>query len=485
MTNNAPLDPQDWEALRQIGHQMVNDMLLYLQTVRERPTWQPIPDDTRAQFEAPLPEDGQPLDDVYNQFKDHILPYPLGNIHPRFFGWVLGSGTPVGMLAEMLAATMNTSLGASDQVANEVELQVLAWCKEMLGFPENSSGLLVSGGSMANLVGLTVGRHVKMGFDVREDGLQGLDKIMTFYGSAETHSSVQKNIELLGFGNKALRKIPVNDQFQIDLDSLRTQIVADLAAGYHPLGLIGNAGTTATGSIDDLDALADIAKAYNLWFHVDGAFGAMAALSDDTKHMVKGMDRADSLAFDLHKWMVMPYEVGCILVQAHDKHHAAFTLTPDYLARSARGLAGGKVWFSDYGVQLSRSFRALKVWFSLKNYGVSAYRDLITRNVAQAQHFATLVDESPHLERTAPAPLNVVCYRFVVDGLSAVQLDVLNAELLIQIQESGIAVPSNITIYGKVCHRICITNHRTEFEDLDFLVQETVTRGQVLANELF
>ncbi|HTP11071.1 MAG TPA: pyridoxal-dependent decarboxylase, partial [Anaerolineae bacterium] len=340
------LDPQNWDAMRALGHRMVDDMLTYLQTVRDRPVWQPTPDHVKQHLHAPLPVEPQGAAVAYQDFVDHILPYPLGNIHPRFWGWVMGTGTPLGVLAEMLAATMNPNLGGGDHVANDVERQVLDWCKEMLGFPQDASGILVSGGSMANFVGLTVARNTLAGFDVRAKGVAASAQPLTFYGSVEMHSCLQKAVELLGLGNEALRRIPVNAAYQIDLDALDRAIQADRAAGYRPIGVIGNAGTVNTGAIDDLNSIADLCQREKLWFHVDGAFGALAAVSPELRPLLRGMERADSIAFDLHKWMYMPFEAGCTLVRSEQAHRYAFSLTPEYLSHFERGAAGGSNWFN-------------------------------------------------------------------------------------------------------------------------------------------
>ena len=225
------LDPQDWDELRALGHRMVDDMLTYLQTVRDRPVWQPIPNDVKEQLHQPLPAEPQGADEAYQDFLTNVLPHPMGNIHPRFWGWVIGTGTPFGALSEMLAATINPNMGGGDHVPNYVERQVLDWCKEMLGFPPEASGLLVSGGSMANFVGLAVARNSRAGFDVRAQGVAASPKPMTFYGSVEMHSCLQKAVELLGLGNDALRRIPVNADYQIDLAALDRAIQIDRAAG--------------------------------------------------------------------------------------------------------------------------------------------------------------------------------------------------------------------------------------------------------------
>lgn len=472
------LDPENWDTLRQLGHQMVDDMLVYLETVRERPTWQPIPPEIKQRFQQPVPLDSQDLAAVYEEFQENILPYPLGNIHPRFWGWVIGTGTPVGMLAEMLAAGMNPNVGGAEHAAVDVELQVLNWFKDIFGLPKDSSGLLVSGGSMANLVGLTVARNATAEFDIRTEGVQAAPRKMVLYSSRETHSSNQKAAELLGLGSEALRKIPVNEKFEIDIAALEAAVAADKAAGLYPFCIIGNAGTVNTGAVDDLDTLADICQREGMWFHIDGAFGALAVLSDDYRPLLKGIERADSLAFDLHKWMYMPIEVGCALVRYDDKHRRAFSLTPDYLVHAERGTSAAHTWLSDYGIQLSRGFRALKVWMSLKTHGLNAYKHAIHQNIEQARYLGALVDAAPELENLAPVAMNLVCFRYVVPGMSEADLNRLNEQIVWDLQEKGIAVPTSTILNGRFAIRVAITNHRSRREDFDLLVQKVIELGR-------
>ena len=475
------LDPEDWDELRSLGHRMVDDLLTYLQTVRERPVWRPIPADVRSFFKGPAPRKPEGAERAYADFREQVLPHPMGNIHPRFWGWVMGTGTPLGALTEMLAAGMNPNMGGGDHVANLVEAQVLDWCKEMLGFPREASGLLVSGGSMANLVGLTVARNARAGFDVRRQGVRGASGPLTVYASVETHSSVQKGVELLGLGSEALRLVPVNAQFEIEVGALQRMLREDRAAGCRPICVVGNAGTVGTGAIDDLRALADLSAREDVWFHVDGAFGSLAALVPEYRSRLAGMERADSIAFDLHKWMYVPFEAGCTLVRDAEAHRRAFSLRPDYLTHAERGLAAGTLWFSDYGIQLTRGFRALKVWMSLKEHGLDRYARLVRQNIGQARYLAQLVREAPDLELLAPVPLNIVCFRYVAPGRDEAALDALNQELLIQLHEQGIAVPSNLTLGGRFALRVAITNHRSRREDFDLLVREARRIGAELA----
>lgn len=470
MLNDETLDPRDWNELRALGHQMLDDMFAYMQNLRDQPVWQPYPDDARTAIGGAVPQAEKDAAQVYANFKQNILPYTNGNAHPRFWGWVQGNGTPLGVLSEMLAATMNPNLGGGNHGAAYVETQVLDWLKQIFDFPKEASGLLVSGGSMANFVGLAIARNAKAGYDIRREGLSQHAPFV-FYGSAEMHSSLLRAIELLGVGNQNLRRIATNDAYEIDTHALRDALVQDKANGLHPVCIVGNAGTVNTGACDDLDALAKLAREFDLWFHVDGAFGAWAYLLPEYRARMKGFERADSLAFDLHKWFYTQYEAGATLVRSNDAHFQTFTVTPPYLKHTGRGPHSGQNWFTDYGLQLSRGFRALKVWMAFETFGLQKLARLIRQNIAQAQYLAQLIEHAPQLELVAPHPLNVVCFRYVAPNMDDAQLNALNQELLARIQESGIAVPSQTTLHGKFALRCAIVNHRSRREDFDLLVE--------------
>jgi len=469
------LDPQDWEAMRSLGHRMVDDMLSWLETVREREVWQPVPAEVKAHFQQPLPQEGEPPEAIYDDFRASILPYPMGNVHPRFWSWVMGNGTALGMLAEMLAAGFNPNMGGGEHVGIYVEQQVLDWTKQMLGFPPEASGLLVSGGSMANLVALAVARNVQAGFDARREGLQNCRQRLIFYASSEAHSSIQKAVELLGLGAESLRLLPVDDGFRIDMDVLKAAITADRAAGHQPACIIASAGTVNSGAVDPLADLADLAAAEGLWFHVDGAIGALAVLAPDLRPKLAGMERADSVALDFHKWLYVQFEAGCVLVRDEAAHRGTFSLTPEYLAsHGERGIAAGSHWPNEYGVQLSRNFRALKIWMSIREHGVEKYGRLISQNAQQARYLAALVKSTPGLELVAPVDLNIVCFRYNPGDRDEAALNVLNQEILLRLHESGVAAPSYTTLRGRYALRAAITNHRSRREDFDILVREVM-----------
>jgi aromatic-L-amino-acid decarboxylase len=478
------LDPNNWESMRKLGHRMLDDMMNYMETVRKRPVWQHLPEQVKVNFSKPVPKQPQPPEEIYEEFVENVLPYPMGNIHPRFWGWILGTGTVMGAFAELLAASMNTNTGGGgNHIANHVEKQVIDWIKEMLGYPQSASGVLTSGCSAANIIGLTVARNAKAGFDLRRKGLQRAKQRMVLYASQEIHSSIQKAAELLGLGSEALRLLPVNNYFQIDLKALKATIKKDRGKGYRPFCVVGAAGTTNTGSIDNLDALAELCQQKNLWLHVDGAFGAWTALTPRARDKITGIERADSLALDLHKWMYMPYEIGCILVRHEEQHREAFSLTPDYLAHGEgrRGLTGGDLpWFSDYSFQLSRGFRALKAWMSLKEHGSLKYARIIQQNIDQAHYLEELVKATPELELSAPVTLNVVCFRYAALALGETELDELNKQIAVELQEQGIAVLSGTVINGKYVLRAANANHRSRREDFEVLVREVIRIGKEL-----
>jgi aromatic-L-amino-acid decarboxylase len=476
------LDPENWDEMRALAHQMMDDAIDYLQNVSERPVWQGVPNDVQQRLKAAAPQLPTKPAAVYQEFKRDILPYPLGNIHPRFWSWYMGSGTFMGALGDFFCALMNPNVGGGNHVAPLVEQQVIGWIRDMLGFPADSSGLLTSGASIANLVGITVARNTNCGYDVRHEGVRAASGPLLAYASSEIHSCNQKAVETLGLGSDGLRTVAVNADYTINIEKLQQQISEDRAAGAIPFCVIGTAGTINTGAIDDLQALADLCQNEKLWFHVDGAIGAVAILADNVRDQLKGIERADSIALDLHKWMHIPFEAGCALVRHEAAHRDAFSLTPEYLAReaNARGIASGMFWFSDYGLQLSRSFRALKIWMSIKEHGLDKFGRMMARNVEQAHYLGKLIAAEPELELCAPIGLDIICYRFNPGNLSKERLERLNRDILGELHEQGIAAPSYTTLKGIYCLRVAIANHRSRFEDFELLVRETLRIGREL-----
>lgn len=475
------LDPTSWEEARRLGHAMVDDMIDYLSSVEERPAWRTVPAETRRALAEDAPYEGVALADVYDAFKQHVLPYPTGNLHPGFFGWVMGNGTVTGMFADMLAAGMNAHGAGYDQSARLVEDQVIRWFAEWLGFPADASGLLVSGGTMANMNALAVARFAKAGFDTRELGVQAADTpMLTVYGGAETHSWILRGCEFMGLGRQAFRKIPVDANYKIKIDACRTQIIEDIQNGMKPFCIVASAGTVNTGAIDDIAALRNLADEFGLWLHIDGAFGSLAALSEKARPLVQAQASADSIAFDLHKWGYMPYDVGCVLVRDPKTQSNTFAQSPSYLVPMRRGVAVNNTHFADRGIQLSRSFRALKVWMSMKEHGANKLGRIIQQNIDQGRYLADLVEASEDLELMAPQSLNIVCFRYSPANVAEDRLDAINEEILLRIQESGSAVPSNTRIGGKFAIRACITNFRTRQEHLDRLVADVRRIGAQL-----
>ncbi len=470
------LDPADWEQLRALAHRMVDDSVDFLASVRERPTWQRPTAEVREALRGPAPWSGQGAQATYEEFLELVRPYATGNISPRFWGWVQGSGAPVGVLADFLAAVMNPNAADFNHSPALVELQVIEWFREIMGFPPGASGLLVSGGSAANLTALTVARNAKNP-GLREHGVDQSQGRLTLYASREAHSSVRKAAELLGLGEQGLRLVTTRPDYTIDVDELTRMLAHDRAQGLRPFCVVATAGTVNTGAIDPLDALADLCAREQLWLHVDGAFGALAMLSPALRPDLAGLQRADSLIFDFHKWLYAPYEAACVLVRSGETHRGSFSVIPPYLAELEGGIATAPIRFSEYGVQLSRGFRALKVWMALKADGLAKYARLIEQNVAQARHLTGLVQAHPRLELMAPTPLNVVNFRYRRPGLGNPELDALNQRILIALQESGFAVPSSTVLNGCFTIRCAIVNHRSTRGDFEALVKEVVRLG--------
>ena len=476
------LDPENWEEMRDLAHRMVDDALDYIRTAAERPVWNPVPADVAARLTGPAPLQPSDPESVYGEFREHILPYNLHTNHPRFWAWYMGSGTVMGALADFLAAVLNPNVGGINHVAPLVERQVIQWIQEMMDYPPGASGLLTSGASMANFIALAVARNSNCGYDVRREGVRAAAGSLTVYASTEIHSCNQKAVETLGLGSDGLRKVPVNEDYTMDLGALARQVESDREAGMRPFCVIATAGTINTGAIDDMEAIADFCRDQGLWFHVDGAIGAVAVLAGNVRGQLAGMNRADSIALDLHKWMHIPFEAGCVVVRDASAHRDSFALVPEYLQREVdgSGMASGSYWFSDYGLQLTRQFRALKVWMSIKEHGLERFGRMIERNVEQARYLGDRVEAESELELMAPIGLDIVCFRYNPGGMDDEALNELNRQLLVSLQEGGLAAPSYTTLDGDYCLRAAISNHRSRFEDFDLMVDEVIRIGRTL-----
>jgi glutamate/tyrosine decarboxylase-like PLP-dependent enzyme len=471
------LDPENWDDIRAQGHRMLDDMFDYIANIRERPVWSPIPSDVRARFRAELPREPENLADVYREFTDYVMPYATGNVHPGFMGWVHGGGSAVGMLAEMLAAGLNANVGGRDHMPIEVERQVVAWTRSMFGFPAEASGIFVTGTSMANLMAVLVARTSALGASARQHGIGHDGALLTAYTSKVAHGCITKAMDISGLGSHALRSIAVDQYHRIDVTALRAQISADREAGLKPFLVVASAGTVDIGAIDNMVALGALCREEKLWFHVDGAYGALGILSPALAPRLAGIENADSIALDFHKWGQVPYDAGFLLVRDGRQHRDTFAAPAAYLRRETRGLAAGSVWPCDLGPDLSRGFRALKTWFTLKTYGTEKLGAVITRTCALAGYLEARVLAEPRLELMAPVQLNIVCFRY-----RAAEADKINGNIVIDLQESGIAAPSTTILEGQLAIRAAIVNHRTDSGDIDALIAAVLVFGAQRSN---
>ncbi len=466
------LDPKNWDDIRAQGHRMLDDMLDYAASIRDRPVWRPIPNEVRARFRAELPRQPSDIGEVYREFADFVLPYAPGNVHPGFMGWVQGGGSAVGMLAEMLAAGLNANLGGRDHIPIEVERQVVEWTRAMFDFPKGASGIFVTGTSMANLMAVQVARTAALGQSVRQRGVGDEGALLTAYTSSATHGCVAKAMDLAGFGTDALRIIKADRFHRIDIVALRERISLDRAAGRKPFLVVGSAGTVDTGAIDDLAALSALCREQGLWFHVDGAYGALGILAPVIAPRLAGLENADSIALDFHKWGQVPYDAGFLIVRDGQRHRDTFSAPAAYLRRETRGLAAGSSWPCDLGPDLSRGFRALKTWFTLKTYGTERLGAIITRTCALAGYLEARILAEPRLELLAPVQLSIVCFRY-----RAADTNKVNGDIVIDLHELGIAAPSTTILDGQLAIRAAIVNHRIDTCDIDALISAVLEFG--------
>jgi len=468
------------EELRRLGALATDAVAAHREELLSRPVFGKIGARARV-FDEPLPEEGAPFESVLAFVREHILPYPMGNSHPRFYGFINATADPVGILADYLAAAMNPNCWGGDHAAIHVEARVMRWLAEMLGYPESAEGILVSGGSMANFTALAAARRAQCPGNVREDGLGGPDRPrLTVYASDQTHSCVDKAVDLLGIGTNQLRRIPTDDAFRIRMDALRAAVAADRGAGLLPAIVVGNAGTVNTGAIDPLDALADFCQREALWFHVDGAYGALASIVPALKPLFSGMERADSIAADPHKWLYAPYEAGATLVRDPGRLSGAFRKFPEYLASDAESPFPGPAWFAERGVELSRGFKALKVWMGLKTHGRRAYAAQIENDVSLARFLGGEIDRRPEFERLSDPVLSIVNFRFrpTERPLAEEELDRINRRIIHRLVGDGSFFLAPTILKGRTALRVAITNFRTREEDLRALLDEASRIGR-------
>jgi aromatic-L-amino-acid decarboxylase len=468
------------EEIRRVGHQVVDLIADHLTSLDDEPAFTPAPPEIIERFRSsPAPARGASPDDVLQEFSETVEPYPFGNGHPRFWGWVNSPPAVMGVFADALAAAMNPSCAGGNHAAIYVERQVIQWFRDMLGFPESSMGLLVSGGSMATLTALAVARHVKSGVDVRAKGLRDTPTRFAFYMTSEGHTCARKAIELLGFGSESIRTIPTDDDYRMRVDALASAIADDRARGVRPIAVVATAGTTNTGAIDDIEAIVLLCRQHDIWLHVDAAYGGPAILTGEYgPRLARAFAGADSVALDPHKWMFVPVEAGFVIVRDAEAMRAAFSLVPPYI-RSAGSPTGvyGLPWFSEYGFQQTRGFRALKVWMTIKHEGLDGLRSTIEDNIALARYLADRIRTTPNLELIASG-LSVVCFRYV-GADPRVRPDTadtqagrhnINREILDQLQLGGDAFITSTELKGHFVLRACIVNYRSTRADIDRLI---------------
>jgi glutamate/tyrosine decarboxylase-like PLP-dependent enzyme len=466
----------DAEAFRALGYRAVDIATGYLAGIRDDPVYQPVPPAVRAALmEAPLPEDPFATDALLDAFRSTILPYPMGNGHPRFFGWVNSPPAPAGIVAEFLAAAFDPSCAGGDHAAIYLERGVVRWLMELVGFPiEGSMGILTSGGSMASLTAIAAARHAAAladGWNDRESGLQAGERPpFVMYLSGEGHTTMVKAAELLGIGNEQVRKIPVRGDFTMDLAALREAIAADRAAGLRPFLVAASAGTVSTGAIDPFDAIADLCQREGLWFHIDGAYGAVGVLDDRLADRFAGMERADSLALDPHKWLSVPVECGCALIRDGALLRDTFSLVPPYVRTEEGKGFGGLPWFSEYGFQQTRGFRALKVWMTLSASGRAGIAATIRRHNDLAAYLASRIRESGDLELLMEPTLSIVCFRYRPSGESG-DLNDINKRIMETMQAEGRAFVTQAMLNGAFWLRANVLHYATTREDIDALIE--------------
>ena len=459
-----PSDPLelDPDSMRRLGYRVVDLLVDRIAALGGSPAWRGA---SRAEMEERLREDpserAEPADRILEQIERDVLPFAGHHDHPRFFAFIPSCPTWPSVLGDLLASGSNVFAGTWLQSAgaSEIELVVLDWFKSWIGFPREASGLLLSGGSAANLSALACARQARLGGE--SDGV--------VYLSAEGHSSVLRAARVLGFGAEHLRILPIDERRRLRAETVAAAIDEDEALGRRPFALVASGGTTNTGAVDPLGELADVCRSRGLWLHVDGAYGGFAVLTERGARCLEGIGRADSVALDPHKWLFQPYEAGCLLVREPDLLRETFQILPDYLQDTA--VTGGEVNFADLGVQLTRSARALKIWLSVKYFGVGAFRAAIDRALDLAAGAEERIVTSAKLELVSPATLGIVCFRRIVPGADEREIEATNAELARRLAASGEGMISSTRLDGRYALRLCVLNHRSRAVDVERILE--------------
>jgi aromatic-L-amino-acid decarboxylase len=474
----------DWEPFRRAGHSLVDGVADHLAALPSRPVWQPLPDDVRRGIcDLPPPDEPAALDDLVGMMLSDVLPHAMGNGHPAFFGWVNSPPSSGGVIASLAAAAMNPSVVSGDHADVHLERTVVRWLAELVGFPhEPGAGLLTSGASAATIVCLAGARGralAQAGHNTRRDGLAGAPQLIA-YVPTEAHSCIRRALELLGLGTSAMREVPIEDG-RLDAGALRASIAADRASGGLPAVVVGSAGTVNTGAIDPLAELADVAAEEGLWFHVDGAYGALGVLDAGIAARYRGMDRADSLVLDPHKWLGVPVDAGCALVRRGADLRDVFSLIPPYLRQGSGDSIGT---FAEYGFEQTRPFRALKTWATIAERGRSGIAAHVARANALARELAALVEGNEELELAVAPETSIVAFRARPSGCSHAQLEAVNRALPGAVQARGRAFVTGTIFAGRETLRACILHPETSREHLETLVSEVVLVARSLAADV-
>src|SRR5438094_4674373 len=455
------------DEIRDWGNSVIQFMADYLGDLRNRNVYRHMSSGRiRNRIDPALPSKGIDFDGLLKVFREDIVPFSRQNAHPRMFGYVQSPGTPIAAFADLLASTLNANLTVWRSAPAPVELERLTidWIRQILGFNAQAGGLFVSGGSMANLAAIAASRQAK-------DDSSGRLRI---YASSETHFSIAKAAALLGIGRENVRFVDVDECFKIRVDNLVAKITADLEAGYFPFCVVADAGTVNTGAVEPLAEIREIANRFQLWMHVDGSYGAFAVLAESARKLFAGLERADSIALDPHKWLYLPVDVGCVIYRAPEIARAAFAHEAEY-TRIIGEKADEAFAFWDYGPELSRRFRALKVWMLLKGVGLDSLGEAIESNLACARYLESMVRASDDFEMVAPVELSIFCLRHVPVQLrnkSPQAIDAFNERLLIALQRDGSSYLSNATLAGRFALRGCVLNYRTTLRDMEILLND-------------